>query len=128
MTKRRGTVPNTPTLLSMKKQNTDLARSLRKNATTAERRLWFWLRQRPLGFKFRRQVPLGPYIVDFACYEARLLIELDGEFHADQEEDQERESALLAFGWEVARYWNRDVRLNLEEVLADIEQRLFARR
>ena len=115
-------------LSPMKKLNTELARDLRKNATPAERRLWHWLHQRPLGFKFRRQVPLGPYIVDFACFEARLLIEVDGKFHADQLEDTEREAELRAYGWEIARYWNQEVRANLDGVLADIEQRLAARR
>lgn len=104
-----------------------LARDLRRNATLAEKRLWYWLRQRPLGFKFRRQVPLGSYIVDFACYEAKLIVEADGLFHAEQEEDLERDAQLQAWGWEVARYWNRDIRRNLDDVMTDIERRLSMR-
>lgn len=104
--------------------NAHLARHLRQHQTPAERRLWHWLRRRPLGFKFRRQVPLGPYIVDFACYDARLVIELDGQFHADQASDVARTAWLAADGWRVARYWNRDVRLALDDVLADVQARL----
>jgi very-short-patch-repair endonuclease len=111
----------------MREIDTAFAKELRANATPAERRLWYWLRQRPLGYKFRRQVPLGPYIVDFACYEARLIIEIDGQFHAHQEADVTRERQLRAFGWRIVRYWNRDVRLNLDGVLADIEQHLATR-
>jgi very-short-patch-repair endonuclease len=111
----------------MKNPIAHLARTLRWNATSMEKRLWFWLRKRPCGCKFRRQVVLGPYIVDFACYAARLVIEVDGEFHADQASDSDREAWLVADGWEVARYWNRDVRHRLDDVLADVEGRLAAR-
>jgi len=111
----------------MTNPQTQRSRTLRADATPAERRLWYWLRKRPHGCKFRRQVPLGPYIVDFACYEARLVIEADGQFHADQPGDLVRQAWLEAAGWEVARYWNRDVRLNLEGVLADVTQQLMRR-
>lgn len=104
-----------------------LARELRRNATTPEKYLWHWLRRRPLGFKFRRQVPLGPYIVDFACFEARLAVELDGDFHAEQPEDLDRDAQLQAWGWEVARYWNRDLRCDPLSVQLDVERRLSAR-
>lgn len=94
--------------------------------TPAEKRLWYWLRQRPLGYKFRRQVTLGRIIVDFACYEAGLVIEVDGAHHADLETDPERDAWLLTEGWSVVRYWNTEVRDNLEGVLADITQKLSA--
>jgi very-short-patch-repair endonuclease len=105
-----------------------LARELRSNATPAEQRWWRWLRRRPLGFKFRRQVPIGPYILDFACYEARVAIEADGEFHADQPKDLERDAWLHEHGWEVARYWNQVILRDINAVAADIERRLSARR
>ena len=101
-----------------------LANALRWQATPVEKRLWHWPRKRPRGFKFRRQVVLGPYIVDFASYEARLVIEVDGEFHADQPRDVIRQAWLEADGWEVARYWNREVRFALEDVLVDVEPSL----
>ena len=104
-----------------------LADALRWQATPAERRLWHWLRKRPRGFKFRRQVVLGPYIVDFASCEARLVIEVDGEFHANQAQDVRRDAWLAADGWEVARYWNREVRFALEDGLADVDRRLAER-
>lgn len=112
----------------MKHPLTPLARALRAHPTAAERRLWHFLRQRPFGFKFRRQVPIGPYIADFACFKARLVVEVDGLFHADQPQDSQRDVWLSEQGWEVARYWNEDVRLNAEGVLADIERRLMAGR
>jgi very-short-patch-repair endonuclease len=63
------------------------ARVLRKNATDAERRLWRYLRDRQLdGFRFRRQVPLGRYVADFACLSARLVVELDGSQHAERQD------------------------------------------
>jgi very-short-patch-repair endonuclease len=104
--------------------NARLAHELRWNATLQEKRLWFHLRKRPGNYKFRRQVKLGPYIVDFASYAAKLVIEVDGEFHTNQPGDIARESWLRADGWEVARYWNRDVQFSLDAVLEDIESRL----
>ena len=69
----------------------DRARELRKNMTDAERRLWYHLRHRQIGNdRFRRQVPIGPYIVDFVCFEKRLIIELDGGQHAVHGEEDLR--------------------------------------
>ena len=106
---------------------TPLARTLRANPTPAERRLWHFLRQRPVGFKFRRQLPIDQYIVDFACFGARLVVEVDGRFHAEQVQDLARDARLKERGWEVLRYWNDDIRLNADGVLADIEKHLLAR-
>ena len=112
----------------MRHPNIDLARKLRRDASPEERMLWWWLRQRPLGFKFRRQVPLGPYIVDFASHEASLVIEVDGGFHADQDDVVARQAWVEAGGWQVARYRNADVRCNFTTVQEDIERRLWAMR
>ena len=86
----------------------DLARDLRKNMTDAEQRLWYHLRHRQLGqCRFRRQAPIGPYIVDFVCFEKRLIIELDGSQHAVRvEEDLRRTAWLSSQGFRVIRFWN----------------------
>ena len=95
------------------------ARDLRRNLTDAERALWRHLRQRQVaGLKFRRQHPIGHYILDFVCLEARLVIELDGGHHAERlTEDQERTAWLEARGYRVLRFWNTEVLENPEGVL-----------
>jgi very-short-patch-repair endonuclease len=102
------------------------ARDLRNNATDAERRLWRVLRGRQLGgFRFRRQVPIAGFIADFACPEARLIIEVDGEQHFENANyDASRSDALAAHGYRVVRYWNNDVMSKTEDVLADIQNKL----
>jgi very-short-patch-repair endonuclease len=87
-------------------QNVHAARRLRQRETDLERRLWRELRnRRALGLKFRRQHPVGPYIVDFACLEARLLIEIDGYWHQFRKADDEaRERELKATGFDIVRY------------------------
>lgn len=78
-----------------------------------------------MGYKFRRQVPLGPYIVDFACIERKIIIELDGGQHADRiEHDTQRDTFLANYGYRVMRYWNNDVMENLPAVLQSIAQEL----
>ena len=90
------------------------ARALRANATEAERTIWRLLsRYRP---KFTRQLPIGPYIADLACRQARLIVELDGSQHMDSAADQERTRYLEAEGWTVVRFWNSEVALNPEGV------------
>src|SRR5262245_122230 len=86
----------------------DLARQLRKNMTDTEQFVWAKLRQKQLGgFKFRRQMSLGPYIVDFICLEARLIVELGGGQHAvQQEKDAVRTQWLEGEGFLVLRFWN----------------------
>ena len=93
------------------------ARELRKILTEAERGLWKHLRYQQLnGSKFRRQAPIGPYIVDFVCFEQSLVIEIDGGQHSEQDAyDSERSSWLEAEGFQVLRFWNNQV---LEEVEA----------
>ncbi|SFZ84741.1 Very-short-patch-repair endonuclease [Devosia enhydra] len=101
------------------------AHALRQNMTDAEHRLWQHLRNRQmLGHKFVRQQPVGPFIVDFACREANLVIELDGGQHADNPADARRTAALAAHGYEVIRFWNSDVLKNPEGVMTVIAARL----
>jgi very-short-patch-repair endonuclease len=89
------------------------ARELRWNMTEAERKLWLLLRRKQLsGYRFRRQATLGPFIADFFCPKAKLVVELDGSPHADDERqfrDQERTKWLEAHGCRVIRFWNADV-------------------
>jgi len=94
------------------------ARTLRKKMTDAERTLWYILRRRYLqNNRFRKQVPLGPYIVDFLCYQKRLIVEVDGGQHADQiEYDNQRTIWLEKQGYCVLRFWNNEVLTNLEGV------------
>jgi len=92
------------------------ARELRSAMTDAERALWQALRRRRLGARFRRQVPLGPYIVDFACLEQKLAVEVDGGQHAESEYDAGRDAWLRAHGFRVLRFWNNEVLANLEGV------------
>lgn len=102
----------------------DRARSLRRNSTDAEQKLWQCLRNRQLaGAKFRRQVQIGNYIVDFLCPVARLIVELDGGQHRP-EDDAERTAFLEAQGFRLIRFWNNDVLCNLAGVLQVIEQEL----
>ena len=91
------------------------ARRLRKNPTDAEQKLWRHLRLRQMGeHKFRRQQPLGPYIVDFICFEKRMIIELDGSQHAEHSNyDAERTAWLEKQGFRVLRFWNNDVLTNI---------------
>ena len=85
------------------------ARQMRHEPTLAERALWRLLRSRNLrGLKFRRQVPLGPYIADFACVEARLIVEADGGQHGGPR-DEARDAWLQAQGFRVIRLWNSEV-------------------
>ncbi|MBI2312609.1 MAG: endonuclease domain-containing protein [Betaproteobacteria bacterium] len=104
------------------------ARSLRRNLTDAERRLWQKLRLKQLaGHRFRRQMPLGPYIVDFVCLEAKLVVEVDGGQHADQAKyDEVRDGWLKAQGFRVLRFWNNDVLNNCDEVVEVIYSNLTA--
>ena len=97
------------------------ARRLRRNQTDAEMRLWLHLRDRRLiGLKFRRQVPVAGFVADFLCETAKLIIEIDGSQHADNEHDAMRTAELNAAGYEVLRFWNNEVLQNLDGVLQRI--------
>jgi very-short-patch-repair endonuclease len=105
------------------------ARELRINPTDTERKLWHHIRDKQLeNYRFRRQRPIGKYIVDFICLEANLVIELDGGQHAEQQQyDDARTKYLTAQGLHVLRYWNNDVMQNIEGVLQDIRAALMLR-
>jgi len=105
-----------------------LARTLRRDATSAERRLWSGLRhERVAGFRFRRPVVLAGFIADFACYEARPVDEIDGATHSSDDEhtrDTIRSSAIEAQGFSVLRFANDEVFRNLDGVLETIRLKL----
>ena len=105
----------------------DRARVLRARLTDAERKLWYALRDRRFaGTKFRRQVPIGPYVADFLCYGARLVIELDGGQHAESTKDRRRDRWFADNSFRVLRFWNNDVHSNLEGVLMVVLDALCA--
>ena len=93
------------------------AKTLRREMTEAEERLWQELRSRRLdGIKFRRQVPIGRFIADFLCADALLIIEIDGSQHADSVHDRERDAELKQRGFRVLRFWNDDVLREMNSV------------
>ena len=94
------------------------SRKLRKNLTDAEQELWRHIRNRQLlGCKFRRQAPIGKYIVDFVCFEKKLIVELDGGQHAqNQDYDHSRSEWLQSRGFKVIRFWNHDILKQVEVV------------
>jgi very-short-patch-repair endonuclease len=99
----------------------DFARTMRAVPTDAEHRLWQYLRAGRLpDFKFRRQQPLGNYIADFVCLEARLIVELDGGRHNGSASDVKRDAWLTSQGFVVLRFWNNEVFENLEGVVTRI--------
>jgi len=108
------------------KELTPAARSLRKQSTDTEQYLWRHLRDRQVeGFKFRRQQPLGRYVVDFVNLEKKLVIELDGGQHAEDLTDKIRDEWLRHEGFEVLRFWDNQVHSNLEGVLENIRDALL---
>ncbi len=102
------------------------ARTLRKTMTDAELKLWKHLRARQIeGFRFRREVPIDRYIVDFVCPQAKLVVEVDGGQHQAQSSyDAGRTALLERQGYRVLRYWNHDVLRSVEDVVADIHRQL----
>jgi very-short-patch-repair endonuclease len=105
-----------------------LARQLRKRMTPQEIKLWSALRGlRPEGVRFRRQVPLGAYIVDFACFDPKLVIEVDGGQHTldgHVRRDRERDAWLEAHGFAVLRVWNHEVKDNFDGIMDAIGEYL----
>jgi len=121
------TVPaKRPTITTFKRET---ARRLRANATDIEDRLWRRLKRLPIhGSHFRRQVPLGPYIADFACMAARLVIEVDGSQHGDAHHvarDLDRTRWLEKRGYRVIRFWNSEVSQDMDGVLAAIHAAIY---
>lgn len=106
----------------------EIAKQLRTNQTPEEQQLWYLLRAKRFhGYKFRRQMPIGPFFADFVCYRARLIVELDGGQHAENTDyDRQRTAWLNARGWKVLRFWNNELRENEEGVLMRILEHLIA--
>lgn len=105
----------------------DRARRLRREQTDAERELWMRLRRHQLGVQFRRQHPIGPYIVDFCCVQRRMIVELDGGHHHSQRQvlyDEGRTAWLAKLGYRVLRFSDADVLKEMEAVLKEIQNRL----
>ena len=102
----------------------DDAKAMRRVMTPAEKRLWGALRAHRLdGLSFRRQLPVGPYIADFACPSEKLIVELDGLHHAERhvgDDDSRRDEVLSELGWTVIRFWNDDVMHDLAGACAHI--------
>ncbi|WP_283194035.1 endonuclease domain-containing protein [Rhizobium sp. AN80A] len=118
-----------PDIRKHRPAKTTQARQLRQNETEEEYHLWSDLRARRLdGYKFARQVPLGPFIVDFLCREARLVVEIDGFQHAESAADQSRTVWLNNNGYSVLRFWNHEIsrerRSVLETILAALQGRI----
>ncbi len=100
--------------------NRRFGKAMRQRMTDAEARLWLRLRKPGIdGLRFRRQAPIGPYMVDFFCPQHRLIVEVDGGQHGD-DADAARDAWLVAQGYRVMRVWNNDVMENLEGVCAAI--------
>ncbi|TMJ52573.1 MAG: endonuclease domain-containing protein [Alphaproteobacteria bacterium] len=98
---------------------------MRREPTDAEAAMWRLLRDRRFArFKFRRQAPFQNYILDFVCFEKRIIIEIDGSQHASSERDAARDAVLMAENFRVSRYWNNDVLQRPSEVLEDILAKL----
>jgi very-short-patch-repair endonuclease len=101
------------------------ARQMRHKPTDAEARMWRFLRDRRFaGFKFRRQVPFKGYILDFVCFERRVVVEIDGSQHYESQRDETRDAALASEGFYVIRYWNNDVLQRSASVLEDLFSKL----
>jgi very-short-patch-repair endonuclease len=101
--------------------HTKRARSLRNSPTRHERKLWGMIsRLRP---KFTRQLPIGPYVADFGCREAKLIVELDGSQHAESEYDRVRDTFLAEQGWAIMRIWNNELDNNPDGVFEAIVER-----
>lgn len=103
---------------------TTLSRNLRKQQTDAERLLWNKLRAKQINnVKFRRQQPIGKYIVDFVSFEKKIIIEVDGGQHMDNSKDRGRDEWLEKEGFKVLRFWNNEILLNMEGALEVIRER-----
>jgi very-short-patch-repair endonuclease len=106
-------------------KNIKFAKMLRTNQTNEERKVWQALRaSRLMNFKFRRQVPIDDFIVDFVCFEQKLIIEIDGGQHLDNKKDLVRDAKLKALGYRVLRFWNNEITKNFDGVMEVILQQL----
>ena len=105
-------------------QSLGRAKSLRRAMTEPEKRLWHLLRaKRMQSLKFRRQVPVGPYIADFLCHSKMVIAEADGSQHAESARDMKRDAYLAAKGFQILRFWNDDILRRPKEVVDTIAAR-----
>ena len=106
-----------------------ISRKLRHQITPWEAKLWYHLRaNRFYGYQFKRQVPMGGYVVDFCCQRKKLIVELDGGYHNNEKNksnDVDRENYLKSRGYKVIRFWNNELDKNIEGVLFTIRANLF---
>ncbi len=104
----------------------DSAKKLRKTQTPREEKLWYLLRNRRFKeYKFRRQYPIGNYIVDFICLSKKIIVELDGSGHLQSKSyDQQRDVFIRSRGYKIIRFWNNELESNLEGVLNKIYEML----
>ncbi len=101
----------------------EIRRNLRNDMTPQEKKLWSYLKQSRLGYKFQRQHSTGNYIVDFYCFKKKLIIELDGHHHADNKGyDEQRTLYFKTLGFNVLRFWNNDVNTNIEAIIDTIQE------
>lgn len=119
---REEAVPQGEGVHNRKRRLTGLARELRKNPTEAEKKLWAMIRADQTGVPFRRQYSIGPYIADFACSAAKIIIEVDSGQHNESAGDLERSRFLEQKGYRVIRFWNNDVLGNAPGVLETIRK------
>jgi very-short-patch-repair endonuclease len=125
-------MPDNDDITKRRPGKTQQARRLRKTNTEEEYRLWSDLRDRRLnGHKFARQIPLGPYVVDFLCRDKSLIVEIDGFQHATSSSDMIRTHWLNANGYSVLRFWNHEITRErqpvLETIFAALDGRIFER-
>ena len=110
-----------------KRNKISSARKLRVNSTDTEKRLWRYLRGKQFeGIKFRRQQPIGEYIVDFVNLERKIIIELDGGQHLENKKDKLRDRWLNKQGYEVLRFWDNEVLTNIEGVMESIRNKIYS--
>ncbi|MCG2700773.1 endonuclease domain-containing protein [Candidatus Parcubacteria bacterium] len=115
------------TIIYNKSRQKETRRKLRQESTKAEKIMWGELRNRKLGVKFRRQYGIGHYIADFCCPEKKLVIEIDGGVHTEDEQicyDKERSKSIEELGFKVLRFWNEDIENNLDSVLKNIKEEI----
>lgn len=111
------------TIIFNKKENKNIRRLLRKQPISAEKKLWYRLRKRQLGYRFNRQYGIGNFVVDFYCAEKKLVIEIDGSTHSTEREikkDKEREEFFKRLNLKIVRFRNVDVYENSELVVENI--------
>ncbi|MFH1158079.1 MAG: DUF559 domain-containing protein [Pseudomonadota bacterium] len=117
--------PHPAPLPQGEREKKGFAKKLRVNSTNAERVFWLKIRDRQIeGCKFRRQCPIDMYIVDFVCFERRLVVELDGGQHCENPKDKIRDKYLSDHGFRVIRFWNNDVLENMEGVFSVLVEAL----